>query len=235
MRGDPSLARIRTLFSGAAPRYDVVVRTTTLGMDVLWKRRLLATIPPDRSFDRIVDLACGTGIVTEALATRYPDADVIGVDLSEDMLAIAWRRLTQENVELVRMRAEDLHALRSASVDLVVGSYLPKYVDLDELARSVTAVLDELGVVVFHDFTYPHHPIYRFGFDVYWAALARLLDRLPGYGPIAADLKPLIVENTDWPDRLLGALETAGFDRTTHRVQPLQIAAIVTATKAGRG
>jgi trans-aconitate 2-methyltransferase len=53
---------------------------------------LLARIPL-RKYDRIVDLGCGAGLSTKALAEHYPDSDLVGVDKSEDMLAAARARL----------------------------------------------------------------------------------------------------------------------------------------------
>jgi trans-aconitate 2-methyltransferase len=53
---------------------------------------LLARVPqgPRR---RIVDLGCGAGLSTQALADRYPDSDLVGVDTSTQMLAAARARL----------------------------------------------------------------------------------------------------------------------------------------------
>ena len=52
---------------------------------------LLSRVPqgPRR---RIVDLGCGAGLSTQALADRYPDSDLVGVDTSTQMLAAARAR-----------------------------------------------------------------------------------------------------------------------------------------------
>lgn len=52
---------------------------------------LLARIP-DRSYKTIVDLGCGTGDLTAALAEHWPESRVTGIDLSEEMLAPARER-----------------------------------------------------------------------------------------------------------------------------------------------
>ena len=55
-------------------------------------RDLLAQVPL-RNPRRIVDLGCGPGNSTELLITRFPAADVIGIDSSSDMLRQARERL----------------------------------------------------------------------------------------------------------------------------------------------
>jgi trans-aconitate 2-methyltransferase len=59
-------------------------------------RDLLAQVPLDRP-SRVVDLGCGPGNSTELLLARYPDAEVIGLDSSTDMLRQARERLPQLN------------------------------------------------------------------------------------------------------------------------------------------
>ncbi|MFC4639480.1 methyltransferase domain-containing protein [Deinococcus hohokamensis] len=53
--------------------------------------RDLQAMLPDRPYRRVVDLGCGTGEQTLTLARRFPDAEVLGVDRSAEMLARAPR------------------------------------------------------------------------------------------------------------------------------------------------
>ena len=57
-------------------------------------RDLIAQIPLARAA-RVVDMGCGPGNSTELLLARYPDAEVIGLDSSPNMLAQARERLPQ--------------------------------------------------------------------------------------------------------------------------------------------
>jgi ubiquinone/menaquinone biosynthesis C-methylase UbiE len=70
----------------------------------------------------VLDLGCGTGRLTQRLASSFPDALVVGLDLSGGMLAHAADRsqaTDQGSLALVRADAASLPLARS-SVDLVV-------------------------------------------------------------------------------------------------------------------
>lgn len=66
-----------------------------------------------------VDLACGDGYLLELLARRLPSAQIIGIDMVPEELAIARNRGLPESVRLVIARAEAL-PLPDASADAVV-------------------------------------------------------------------------------------------------------------------
>ena len=86
---------------------------------------------------RILDLGTGTGRAAAALARRWPDADVLGVDLSPGMLEEARRQLPPELEGRVHFELADAARLpySDASFDLVVlANMIPFF---DELARIV--------------------------------------------------------------------------------------------------
>src|SRR4051812_5046854 len=105
---------------------------------------------------RVLDLGTGTGRAAFLLARRYPEAEVVGVDLAADMLAEA-RRLTPPDLSS-RVRFEEADAERlayeDAAFELVsLANMIPFF---DELAR-VTA---PGGAVVFSFSAGPETPIY---------------------------------------------------------------------------
>lgn len=90
----------------------------------------------------IIDLGCGVGESTAALRERYSEAVVIGVDHSEDMLAVG-------KAERVCADAFSL-PLASQSVDLIYANFLfPWCVDIKKLLRECKRVLRTDGVLMF--------------------------------------------------------------------------------------
>src|SRR5262249_45354816 len=126
------LALVEQFSQGTAPSYDFIVHASTLGADARWKRRIVEAIPPHA--ERILDLASGTGILTFAIAERFPNARIVGVELRDEYLQVARRRARErglERVEFVLGRAEDYAS--AEPFDAIVSSYLAKYAELDVL------------------------------------------------------------------------------------------------------
>ena len=121
---------LRTMFDGLAPTWE-----TRIGPHHLWALDLaLAEVSPPR---RVLDLGTGTGVVALALADRYPEAEILGIDLSPGMIDEARRKVPSELAGRVSFEVGDASALGSpdAAFDLVVLSNMIPF--FDELARVV--------------------------------------------------------------------------------------------------
>jgi demethylmenaquinone methyltransferase/2-methoxy-6-polyprenyl-1,4-benzoquinol methylase len=207
---DPRLALVERFFRGTATTYDVVVNVATFGIDRLWKRRIAQAIPPGAG--RILDLACGTGISTLAIARRFPRSRIVGVELREEYLALArekLRKLGVSNVELALSRAEDYQA--SEPFDCIASSYLAKYADLPRLVRNCRGMLKEGGVLVTHDFILPPRRSLLALWRLYFRALQLVGGALlPSWNEITHGL-PKLIEETRWLAELQEALAENGF------------------------
>ena len=101
--------RVRRFFSGTGTTYDRIVNLCTLEFDRLWKQKILRAIP-EGSF-RILDQACGTGILTLKIARRFPQARIVGVDLTDEYLRVARKKaaaLGLNHLEFIPGRAEEV-------------------------------------------------------------------------------------------------------------------------------
>src|SRR5688572_13668658 len=79
--------RVQTMFAAIAHRYDLNNRLHSLGRDQAWRRRAVSLSKLKLS-DDVLDVACGTGDLTEAFAAAEPRS-VTGLDFTREMLAIA--------------------------------------------------------------------------------------------------------------------------------------------------
>ena len=128
----------------------------------LWMNTI-ATHLEGHTVTRILDLGCGTGRFSEALAARF-NAEVIGLDPSQKMLELARNKQHDARVQYQLGRAENI-PLKSASVDLVFMSMsLHHFNDITVAARECRRVLRDNGHVVIRTATreqinsYPYVP-----------------------------------------------------------------------------
>lgn len=89
---------------------------------------------------RILELGCGTGLNTEYLAQHA--GHVIGVDLSEQMLAKARQRMEAKNVEFLTADITKSWSFKDTSFDFVVANLVLEHIqDLRPIFNEVLRVL----------------------------------------------------------------------------------------------
>ena len=202
--------------------YDKLVRLATVGQDLVWKKKIIRYIPPN-SF--VLDLACGTGILSSLLIDNKDK--VLGVDLTLAYLEVI--NAKRIKMDFVNASAELLPFVDN-TFDCVVTSYLPKYTHLRNLIYECFRVLKFGGCVVLHDFTLPKNSVYRYAWNNYFRLIRYLWGRDGKWKNIFANLDTLIKEN-DWDVRIENVMQDLGFTQIRSRYLTFQTSLIVTATK----
>jgi demethylmenaquinone methyltransferase/2-methoxy-6-polyprenyl-1,4-benzoquinol methylase len=166
------------LFTSLPQRYDRLAEVLSMGQNGRWRRAMIDRVVPG-SPGMVLDVASGTAGVALQLASRT-SADVVGLDLTEGMLARGRRNVAQAGlstrIQLVAGRAEQL-PFPDAAFDALTFTYLLRYVDdpqatLCELAR----VVKPGGAVASLEFLAPPSRFWR----MWWWLYTRVL--LPAAG-----------------------------------------------------
>lgn len=134
--GDP------TLFAGCAAYYERGRLPYAPGLASI----LADTLEPERR-RRLLDVGCGPGIVTLALAPHF--AEATGLDPDPDMIEAARRRAARLEITGVRWlvaRAEDL-PVDIGRVDMVVFAQSFHWTDRDRVAATVWQMLEPGGIL----------------------------------------------------------------------------------------
>jgi demethylmenaquinone methyltransferase/2-methoxy-6-polyprenyl-1,4-benzoquinol methylase len=85
------------MFDRIAARYDALNRILSMGMDRGWRRALVDAV--DAGQGEVLDVATGTGDVALAVARRYPEASLIGLDPSTGMLDVGRDKVERQGLK----------------------------------------------------------------------------------------------------------------------------------------
>jgi len=198
-------AVVRAMFDRIAPRYDVLNRLISFRLDQRWRRAVVraATISAQ---DRVVDLACGTGDLSE-LAVRT-GARVVGVDFAGNMLAGARRRGI--SAAFVQADAERLPLPPHWATVIVSGFALRNFVSIPAVLAEAARVLLPGGRLVLLEVDTPTNKLLQWGYGLYFKRLVPFLGALLSDAPAYAYL-PRSVSYLPESSTLQRMIETAGF------------------------
>ncbi|HLG16863.1 MAG TPA: ubiquinone/menaquinone biosynthesis methyltransferase [Blastocatellia bacterium] len=154
---------VNRMFQTIAPRYDFITAFLSYGMDRGWKRRLveMAELSGDEA---ALDLACGTGDITFAIASRLKSGHAVGLDITSGMLEIAESKRRENGISNTSFYRGDIMAIPFAdeSFDRVTGGYALRNVpDIAGALAEIHRVMKPGGRFLSLEFGHPQMKAYR--------------------------------------------------------------------------
>lgn len=213
---------MRAMFDTIAPRYDVVNRIMTFGLDRMWRKRAVSALNLGPG-SQVLDLACGTGDLCRDLAAAGHQP--VGVDLSFGMLAHA-----RTGAPLLQGDAVDLPFRVGALDGAVSGFALRNFVALPPVFAELARVVRPGGRVALLDVSTPANPLLRTGHAVYFGHV------VPRIGGLLSDQDayrylPRSVAYLPPGAGILDMLAGAGFGAVRRRMLSGGITQLITATR----
>lgn len=154
----PSKPAVRLSFGKAAKSYDGHAFLQREIADRLFERLEYIKLEPATA----LDIGCGTGYATSKLRERYPDADIVALDIAEPMLAAArnqaktatWLQRLTRRAPLQSWLCGDAETLplKNESVDLAISNLTLQWCDPERVAKEVARVLTPNGLFMFTTF-----------------------------------------------------------------------------------
>ena len=217
------------MFDNIAPKYDLLNHTLSMSIDRVWRRRVVGEVRRAKP-GRILDVATGTGDLAIAMARRIRDVQVLGVDLSEQMLAVARRKIEARGLDgrivLDRGDAERL-AVADASVDVATVAFgVRNFGDLGAGLRELARTIKPGGKVVILEFSRPRNRAFRALYEFYSYKILPRIGGLVSRDKQAYEYLPASVGEFPPPEEFLGMMARAGFRDCRARSQSFGIAQI---------
>lgn len=245
LAGDPhatpdKATRVQAMFEAIATRYDLNNRVHSFGRDVAW-RRCAVEAARLREGDEVLDVACGTGDLAEALSQALPrPRRVVGVDFTAGMLEIARNKLSRGGLPVpIDYRLGDAMALEfpDAAFDVVTIAFgLRNVSDPPRAIEEFRRVLRPGGRLVVLEFSEPRFPPIRWFNRLYTERIMpRTAAWLAGDRSGAYRYLPKSVAAFPGVETVGAWIESAGFTGLEQRCLTFGVCTIHSASVPGNG
>ncbi|WP_407636515.1 bifunctional demethylmenaquinone methyltransferase/2-methoxy-6-polyprenyl-1,4-benzoquinol methylase UbiE [Deinococcus phoenicis] len=217
---------VQAMFASIAPRYDLLNRVLSLGIDRVWRREAareaLALHPA-----RLLDVATGTGDFALELKARAPGAEVVGSDFVPEMLGLAREKARARHLDLVLEEGDALNLpYPDGSFDAVTCAFgFRNFADYARGLAEMWRVLAPGGRLVILEFPPPRPGLFGSLFRFYFRHVLPRVGALVSGNPGAYTYLPESTLAFLDPERLAGLMRATGF-RTRFRLLTFGIAAI---------
>ena len=222
---------VQRMFASIAPRYDLLNRVLSLGVDKSW-RRSAATEALLLGPARLLDVATGTGDFALELKARSPDCEVVACDFVPQMLEIGRHKAQVRQLDIAFEQGD---ALNLPYPDASFGSLtcafgFRNFADYERGLSEFWRVLKPGGRLVILEFPPPAPGLFGSVFRLYFQHVLPRIGALVSGNAGAYTYLPESVLAFPAPARLAQLMHATGF-RTRYRLLTFGIAAVHVGTK----
>lgn len=217
----PKKEKIEQMFNDIAPSYDRLNHLMSLGIDNIWRKKALKEIV-DGTQQQILDVACGTGDSTIAIAKAMePGGRVTGIDISAGMMEPLMRKAAHEGVHdrIKLLQADALQMpFEANSFHRVTCAFgIRNFEDRKKGLAEFLRVLKPGGRAVILELGIPDKPFIKALYDIYFRHILPLIGSLISGNRAAYRYLPESVYAFPRPETFCAMMERAGFHNVRHR------------------
>lgn len=227
--------QVAKMFNTIAPRYDLLNRLLSFGIDRIWRKKLVKAVRAQKP-SNIVDLATGTGDVAMAL-TKIQDVPITGLDIAKDMLALAKRKSRnhnlQDRIEWIHGDGEHLPFDDNSYDSATIAFGIRNYENLEKGLEEMLRILTPAGQVYILEFSKPSGGLFKQLFRFYFKFILPGIGRLISRDPSAYTYLPESVDAFPDGEDFLTIMRSAGFTSTTAKPLTFGVATLYNGQKPG--
>ena len=205
--------QVALMFNKISKRYDFLNHFLSLGIDISWRKKAIKLLAPD-SPKRILDIATGTADFAIEASKLDPEA-IVGVDISEGMLAIGREKIKSKSLEnQISLHLGDSEKLdfQDNNFDAVIVSFgVRNFENLNRGLTEMHRVLRSNGTVVILEFSKPNKFPFKQVYGWYFNHILPGIGRLISKDKSAYKYLPESVQEFPSGQDFLNELSAAGF------------------------
>lgn len=231
--GNEKKEQVRNMFDSIAGRYDFLNHFLSLGIDKLWRKRIVKKIAAHQP-KSVLDVATGTGDLAIALSKRI-DCPITGIDISSGMLEIGKTKLIQKKLDQqIKMELADSEQIPfpEQSFDAVMVAFgVRNFGDLHQGLLEMNRVLTNGGMLAVLEFSLPRRFPIKQLYNFYFKNILPTVGRWVSKDKHAYTYLPDSVGKFPDGDDFLEELKKVGFENRAEKRLSFGIASIYTAYK----
>lgn len=156
--GKSKSEEVELMFNNIAPKYDFLNNLLSLGIDKLWRKRVVKMIGKLNA-SNVLDVATGTAELAIAIGKGNPNLRITGIDISQGMLDIGKKKLQDlklnSNIELLKADSEKL-PFNNNTFDVVTVAFgVRNFEHLEDGLKEIFRVLKNNGTFIVLEFSKP--------------------------------------------------------------------------------
>lgn len=174
---------VKGLFNRMSGSYERMNYLTSFGFSIRWRRQFLRALPANSDNIEIIDLMTGMGETWMAVKKRFPNAQISGMDFSEEMLRRAKHKNKIKFQHSIRLLQQDVlnNGLPHNHFDMVICAFGLKTLDREQLltlANETKRILKDGGCFSFVEVSVPESKILKALYGLYLGKIIPVLGRL---------------------------------------------------------
>ncbi|OHB31495.1 MAG: bifunctional demethylmenaquinone methyltransferase/2-methoxy-6-polyprenyl-1,4-benzoquinol methylase [Desulfuromonadaceae bacterium GWC2_58_13] len=225
---------IREMFDSIAPRYDLLNRLLSLGIDRRWRTFAVGKLNlPEHG--RILDVATGTGDVALEIASRSPASlTIVGADLTQGMLRVGQEKVNRspyrDRIVLVNAPCESMPHPDGQFDGVTIAFGIRNVVDRPAGLREMCRVLKPAGRAVILEFSNPRSRLFK---ELYSFYFRKVLPWIGGLLSTRSAYQYLPDSVLEFPDQetFKTMMRDAGFAEVVHHDLTFGIATVYVGIK----
>jgi len=172
---------IQTMFDTIAPRYDLLNRLLSLGIDRRWRRFAVRQLEL-REKGRFLDIATGTGDVALEIASQAPaSVEIVGEDFTQGMLVLGKEKVARspfrDRIRLANASCEAIPHPERTFDGITIAFGIRNVIDRPLGLREMCRVLKPGGRAVILEFSHPENRLFQ---NIYYLYFKHILPFIGG-------------------------------------------------------
>lgn len=227
-------SQVTAMFNKIAPKYDLLNRLLSLGIDRSWRKKAISELNPDQH-KHILDVATGTADMTLEINKQLQPEKIIGLDISSEMIAFGKKKIEKKNLSsLIQLEVGDSENMRfdDGSFDATTVAFgVRNFGDLERGLSEMHRILKPGGKIVILEFSRPLYFPFKQLFNLYFKYLLPLIGKITSKDKKAYKYLYESVQAFPDYDNFANILSQLGFRSVKWKALTLGICTIYTGIK----